>query len=453
MPYLHNQRNFHYNSNCTSFCQLEEVDGHFIAPEKIKVLESEMNKFCSKVEKIIVDEKTNIKCIDEVSDKYTKEITEFTTNVIQAVKKWREEHLDEVSKLSKESKFKLQRAAESFEQRLLYLKYWRESLVKNLSNENTSKTNRVLSYTKLKNIHENLQKLGFTKLKICIQTKPLDNVNLTNSLSTVARMPAGEQLKQVVLHVDEYYTNAKLKTISSFHLQDVAIKGGDILSNGNLLLAASYKCIICNINGEVLKEIELPGSPWGVCTNGENEVLITLPCEKSILKFDSGSFEIKKTAPIDCYCYGIATTGNTTVIGTRKSVEIFYDDLDVTKRRTLLSDLHSTDDVAIDNEKNVIFSSYTQHFVKKLDTLGNVLFTYSHEELKSPYGLAVDKEGRVFVNGKESDNVHILARNGELLKILKGVSSPTWIKFQNDRNRLFMGNLSGNVKIFDIIED
>lgn len=298
-----------------------------------------MNKFFSKVEKIIVEEKTNIKCIDEVSDKYTKEITEYTTIVIQAVKKWREEHLNEVSKLSKESKFKLQRAAESFEQRLLYRKYWRESLVKNLSNENTSKTNRVLSYTKLKNIHENLQKLGFTKLKFCIQTKSLDNVNLTNSLSSLARMPAGEQLKQVVLHVDEIdYPNAKLKTTSSFHLQDVAIKGGDILNNGNLLLAASYKCTICNINGEVLKEIKLPGSPWGVCTNGENEVLITLPCEKSVLKFGSGSFEIKKTAPIDCYCYGIATTGNTTVIGSCKSVEIFYGDLDVTKRRTLLSD-------------------------------------------------------------------------------------------------------------------
>lgn len=400
-----------------------------------------------------MDEKTNIKYIDEVSDKYTKEITEFTTNVIQVVKKLREEHLNEVSKLSKESKSKLQRAAESFEQRLLYLKYWRESLVKNMSDEDISNTNRVLSYTKLKSIHENLQQLGFSKLKISIQTKLLDNVILS-SLSSLARMTAGEHLKQVVLHVNEInYTNAKLKTISSFHLQNVAIKGGDILSNGNLLLAASYKCIICNINGEVIKEIKLPGSPWGVCTNCENEVLITLPCEKSILKFDSGSFEIKKTVPIDCYCYGIATTGNTTVIGTRKSVEIFHDYLDATKRSTLLTDLHSTDDVAIDDEKNVIFSSYTQHVVKKLDTLGNVLFTYSHDELKSPYGLAVDEEGRVFVNGKESDNVHILAKNGKLLKILKGVSSPTWIKFQNGRNRLFIGNLSGNVKVFDIIED
>lgn len=242
------------------------------------------------VEKIIAEEKKNIRCIDEVSDKYTKEVTEFTTNVIQVVKKLREEHLNEVSKLSK-----LQRAAESFVQRLLYLKYWRESLVKNLSNEDTSKSSRVLSYTKLKNIHENLQKLGFTKLKICIQTKPFDNVNLLSKLSFLARMPAVEHLKQVVLHVNEIdYTTPKLKAISSFHLQDGTIKGGDILSNGKLLLAASYKCIVCNINGEVLKEIKLSGSPWGVCTHSENEVLITLPCEKSILKFDSGSLEIKK---------------------------------------------------------------------------------------------------------------------------------------------------------------
>lgn len=164
------------------------------------------------------------------------------------------------------------------------------------------------------------------------------------------------------------------------------------------------------------------------------------------MKFDSGSLEIKKTVPIDCYCYGIAKTSNTTVIGTRKS------GLDVTKRKTLLTNLQSTDDVAIDNEKNVIFSSYTQHVVIKLDTMGNVFLTYIHEELKSPYGLAVDEEGRIFVNGKESNNVHILARNGKILRILKGVTSPTWRTFQNGRNRLFIGNLSGNVKVFDIIE-
>lgn len=36
-------------------------------------------------------------------------------------------------------------------------------------------------------------------------------------------------------------------------------------------------------------------------------------------------------------------------------------------------------------------------------------FKYIYEELKSPYGLAIDKEGCIFINGKDSNNVHILS--------------------------------------------
>lgn len=36
---------------------------------------------------------------------------------------------------------------------------------------------------------------------------------------------------------------------------------------------------------------------------------------------------------------------------------------------------------------------------------------YIYEKLKSPYayGLAIDKEGCIFINGKDSNNVHILS--------------------------------------------
>lgn len=130
------------------------------------------------------------------------------------------------------------------------------------------------------------------------------------------------------------------------------------MNDGNLFLVVSYKCIICNINGEVLKEIKLLGLFWGVCINGENEVFIIFFCEKLILKFDFGFFEIKKIVFIDCYCYGIVIIGNMIVIGICKFVEIFYDDFNVIKWRILFSDLYSIDDVVIDDEKNVIFSSY-----------------------------------------------------------------------------------------------
>lgn len=35
-------------------------------------------------------------------------------------------------------------------------------------------------------------------------------------------------------------------------------------------------------------------------------------------------------------------------------------------------------------------------------------FKYIYEELKLLYGLVIDKEGCIFINGKDSNNVYIL---------------------------------------------
>ena len=113
----------------------------------------------------------------------------------------------------------------------------------------------------------------------------------------------------------------------------------------------------------------------------------------------------------------------------------------------LSSDLSSTDDVALDNEDNVIYSSYSQHTVRKQDKAGNVLFSYTHEKLNQPYGLAVNRNGEIFVGGHNSNNIHILSRSGELLRILEGIKNPTWVKFQSDTNRLFVME-SENLKVY-----
>lgn len=170
------------------------------------------------------------------------------------------------------------------------------------------------------------------------------------------------------------------------------------------------------------------------------------------MKFDSSSLEIIDTVPVGCNCYGVAMSGNTTVIGTISSVDVFVDGFDATKRKTLLTGLCKTYDVAIDNENNVICSSYTQHIVKKLDLRGNVLFTYRHKELQTPYGLTVDIKGNIFVNGYTSNNIHILSKDGKLLRIVEGVTDPKCIELQNNTNTFFVSNGTGNIKIFEFNE-
>ena len=126
---------------------------------------------------------------------------------------------------------------------------------------------------------------------------------------------------------------------------------------------------------------------------------------------------------------------------------MFSGGLEERRRTKISSDLSNTDYVALDKEDNVIYSSYSQHTVRKQDKAGNVLFSYTHEKLIKPYGLDVNKNGEIFVGGHNSNTVHILSRSGELLRILKGIKNPTWVKFQNDTNRLFVME-SENLKVF-----
>eukprot|EP00105_Crassostrea_gigas_P041164 XP_019925312.1 PREDICTED: tripartite motif-containing protein 45-like [Crassostrea gigas] len=439
------------HSSCTSFCQLEEIGRDFIEPEKVKVLQSGMEKFGTKLKYIIGEGRTNMKRNDDIVDTFTKKLLEFTTNIIQVVKKLEEEHLNEISRLSKESNSKLQKSVESFEQRFLYLKYWKEILLKNLSNETASETKKVLSYIKLKNIHENLQRLKYTKIDICIKTKLLDDVKKLIELPCLANVSADERLDQVSLNVD--YTRAKVNKTSEFTIEGTNISGVSFLSNGNLFLA-DYKgkrCVMCDTNGVILQETRIPVSPWGVCASGI-DILITLPYERSILKFDSTSFETIETVYVGCHCYEIAAFGNTIVLSTDKSVETLVDGFSATKRKTLLSGLKSVSDIAIDNENNVICSSYSDHIVRKLDLRGNVLFTYNHEKLRSPYRLTTDSKGNIFVYGSGSSNIHILSRDGKLLQIMEGMTDVACLNFQDTTNKLFVGSSKGNVTVFKFSE-
>ena len=78
-----------------------------------------------------------------------------------------------------------------------------------------------------------------------------------------------------------------------------------------------------------------------------------------------------------------------------------------------------------------------------------MLFSYSHEKLKTPYGLAVNRNGEISVNGKISNNIHVLSKNGKLLQILEGVNDPTWVKYHDDTNRLFVMEDGKKLKVLE----
>ena len=441
--------------NCNhSLCQIEEVHANLVGPQKLEVLQSEVEKFCATLEQTIQEEKTNIDNIDDVADKCTKEISEFTQAIIQAVKCLEEKHLDEVSKLSKEAKSKLRQSVESFDQRLQYIRHWKDILMKS---KGTSQINTVLSYTKMRSIFEDLRKLNYSKLGISIQNKFPETAQKLKNLSCLAEITLSEHWNNIKINQGELdFATAKVKTLNIFETNKTSIFGGDFLNNGKLLLATCTnpgKLILCNIDGvfTVLQEKYLPGYPFGVCVSRENEVLITLPYENKVLQLHSDSLEIKGTVSLKRKCYGVATSGNISIFGSWDSVAMFSDALEE-RRCTLSSEINSIYGVALDDENNVIYCSFSKHTVRKQDKAGNVLFSYNHEKLKSPYGLAVNRNGEIFVHGNKSNNIHILSKNGKLLRILEGINCPTWVKYQDDTNRLFVMEDGKKLKVLEFTQ-
>lgn len=209
---------------------------------------------------------------------------------------------------------------------------------------------------------------------------------------------------------------------------------------------------MCNTDGEVLKEISLPGTPWGLCVHEENEVLVTLPYSKKVVILDVNSLEIKQALSVNCLCRGIAMSGHTAVIGARSSVVMFPDISDRNICRTLTAETGTTIDVAMDIYGNVIYSNYSISSVRKEDKRGKMLFHYSHKELKTPYGLTVDGHGNIFVNGSASNNIHIVSNEGKIIRILQGVQDPRCIKFLRGTYRFLVGEAGGCVKVFELQE-
>lgn len=76
------------------------------------------------------------------------------------------------------------------------------------------------------------------------------------------------------------------------------------------------------------------------------------------------------------------------------------------------------------------------------------MFSYKHQKLVEPYGLAIDNNGFIFVNGKKSNFVHILSEDGKLLKMFD-IHSPQCTKFEKNSQRFFVANSKGVIKIFE----
>ena len=217
------------------------------------------------------------------------------------------------------------------------------------------------------------------------------------------------------------------------------------MPNGQLLLCdnSSNRCLIFTENGTLAQEIEIPGNPWDAFIESDGRILITLPNDKNLVVLQQNTLAIEDTIDLSCTCDSIAKLQDRYLFGSWGSIEEFS--FEFNHLESLSVDI--TDDIAVDKKGCVVYGDYNKHKITKKNEDHTVMFTYNHRELINVCGLAVDRYGFIFVNGRKSDNIHILSEDGELLKMLD-FKSPQCIKFEENSSRFFVVSSEEVVKIF-----
>ena len=89
--------------------------------------------------------------------------------------------------------------------------YWKEILIES---KETSQTNTVLSYSKLKTILEGLQTLNYSQMRISVQSKFSDYAQKLKMQNFLVKITSNEYLNDVKFNLDDIrITTAEVKTL------------------------------------------------------------------------------------------------------------------------------------------------------------------------------------------------------------------------------------------------
>ncbi|XP_034300929.2 E3 ubiquitin-protein ligase TRIM45-like [Magallana gigas] len=403
-----------------------------------------MTRACDEFEKIIEIEKLNLLEIDENVDLCTGMIRNSYEKCIKHLNDVKERQLNQLAKMSKNGKQKLESSIQNYENRKVYLKKCQKTLEGALECEDYTQT--LLWYSLIKENVGEIQKMKFQKLKLDLKYIGCDTkISEIENFKEFGDLKLQEKVSSFP-EVTDFFPN-RLRGIRTWQIPPSDIKAGAFLPNGVLILT-DYNCALFSEDGHFQKELKFSASLWGMHYDQEMEVLyLTIPVKKEIKMINLNTFSEIKTFHTKLPARKMTkVNGRFFTIGT-KWLCTLNNDFELVNETFLEDD---SDDIASDLSGNIIYSCYKKNTVTKKNDKNEIMFVYQHESLKAPYGLAADPVGNIYVCGRRSNNIHIISETGQTLGILNGFVRPQFIAFQENSFKFFVIERE-NVRICELI--
>lgn len=217
------------------------------------------------------------------------------------------------------------------------------------------------------------------------------------------------------------------------------VTGGRILPNEDVVLVnfnEQQLSIHCE-NGEIKKTLKLVGHPYDISLYGDDLAIVSYEDLKKLHVLNLTTLDLVSEIDVPSTCYSVCCVGNTCY--TTCGQFLHRINMETKNDRPMKLVGEGIFYIYVD-EKRIYYTDYYSLHCLKHD--GKEVFTYKHEKLSWPRGVAVDKKGYIYVAGYKSNNIHKLTMDGRLFKILitkeEGINRPSCLHFESNQRKLLV---------------
>eukprot|EP00105_Crassostrea_gigas_P005216 XP_011418738.1 PREDICTED: transcription intermediary factor 1-beta-like [Crassostrea gigas] len=310
-----------HDDQCCSLCAATQhrtcisVESLNVAARKIKEssvihdILSRLKSYEERLSKIKFSQENNIEEIDVESERLREEAEKLEEDLVLYVGELKNNFLDELAKVTKASKEKINRSTTSLNEQLMCIKKCQQSLSGIVENPDVEK--QVLELCRCKQIVRHLQ-ISHTKA-VCIRLKAQKCCDFEEVKKTLAfsKLQQFEILRDINLEID--LPKAKLEKDVIFSITGGRVFHGIFLRDGSILFpqymphwmqTTEGQCFLVNNSGELLKQIKFAHEPVCVHLDGD-EIFITCGTSKKICVVSSKTFQLIRSFSVKKACYAL----------------------------------------------------------------------------------------------------------------------------------------------------
>ncbi|KAK3611290.1 hypothetical protein CHS0354_004936 [Potamilus streckersoni] len=224
----------------------------------------------------------------------------------------------------------------------------------------------------------------------------------------------------------------------------------------------SSQCILLNNSHHVVTKYKL-GNICDICVVSAKEVAISVYDQKriQILSIREDIISPVRNITTKYRCYRITTAGNGQLVaigdcGNNKYCwSLIKDGREVNYSDQCDSSSGWYNYIAVNSSNTLVYVTVSNtNSLHCFNMKGRKMYTYSPDNLKWPYGVAVDREDNIYVVGHDSHNIHQLSPEGCLIQVITtGVPQNPWaICFDNIRDTFIItsNTISQNLHIYQL---